>query len=68
MPQDAPVKDNTFIYILAHPNRDAAKKNWDAFRADPEWQKVQSESEKDGKLVDHVDSTYMTPTEFSNIK
>jgi NIPSNAP protein len=68
MPQDAPVKENTFIYILAHPNRDAATKNWDAFRKDPEWQKVQGESEKDGKLVDHVDSTFMTPTEFSKIQ
>ena len=68
MPQDAPVKENTFIYILAHPNRDAATKNWDAFRNDPEWKKVQGESEKDGKLVDHVDSTFMTPTEFSKIQ
>ena len=67
-PQDAPVKENTFIYILAHPNRDAATKNWDAFRKDPEWQKVQAETEKDGKLVDHVDSTFMTPTEYSNIR
>src|SRR5437764_10722818 len=63
MPQDAPVKDNTFVYILAHPNRDAATKNWEAFRADPEWQKVQGESEKDGQLVDHVDYTLITPTE-----
>ena len=68
LPQDAPAKDNTLIYILAHPSRDAAAKNWDAFRKDPEWQKVQAESEKDGKLVDHVDSTYMSPTEFSAIK
>ena len=63
-----PVKENTFIYILAHPNREAATKNWDSFRNDPEWKKVQTESEKDGKLVDHVDSTFMTPTEFSNIR
>jgi len=68
LPQDSPVKENTFVHILAHPNRDAATKNWDAFRKDPEWQKVQAESEKDGKLVDHVDSTFMTPTEFSKIQ
>src|SRR5215510_16315559 len=27
-PQDAPLKDNTIIYVLAHPSREAAKKNW----------------------------------------
>src|SRR5688572_3463094 len=28
IPQDAPSSQNTLIYILAHPSRDAAKKNW----------------------------------------
>src|SRR3989442_11514410 len=27
-PQDAPFKQNTLIYILAHPSREAAAKNW----------------------------------------
>src|SRR5262245_35661209 len=27
-PQDAPLKDTALIYIIAHPNREAAKKNW----------------------------------------
>src|SRR3954467_7308474 len=36
-PEDAPLAPNTLIYILAHPSREAAKKNWDAFRSDPEW-------------------------------
>src|SRR5947207_13713191 len=30
-PQDAPMKDNTLIYIISHANRDQAKKNWAAF-------------------------------------
>src|ERR1041385_2931949 len=37
VPQDKP---NTLIYIISHASRDAAKQNWDAFRNDPEWQKV----------------------------
>src|ERR1700745_2141359 len=41
VPQDAPASQNTLIYFIAHPSRDAAKKNWDEFRNDPEWQKVQ---------------------------
>jgi hypothetical protein len=31
VPQDAPNSQNTLIYILEHPNRDAAKKNWADF-------------------------------------
>ena len=40
VPQDAPLSQNTLIYVLAHPSREAAAKNWADFRADPEWQKV----------------------------
>ena len=67
-PQDPPRAGNTLIYILAHPSREAAKANWAAFRADPEWQKVAAESEANGKIVTHVDSVYMTPEDFSAIK
>ncbi len=68
VPQDAPLKDNELIYVLAHPSREAAAKNWDAFRTDPEWQKVSKASEADGKIVEKVDSTYMDATDFSAIK
>jgi hypothetical protein len=30
-PMDAPARDNTMMYILAHPSREEAKKNWDEF-------------------------------------
>ena len=39
-PQDAPFSENMFVYILEHPSRDDARKNWAAFQADPEWKKV----------------------------
>ncbi len=68
VPQDSPAKDNTLVYILSHPNRDAATKNWKEFRADPEWVKVSKASEADGKIVEKVDSTFMDPTDFSKIK
>jgi hypothetical protein len=67
-PQDSPQKDNTLIYILEHESRDAARKNWAAFAADPEWQAVAKASEADGKIVEKVDSTYMDPTDYSQIK
>jgi hypothetical protein len=68
VPQDAPSSQNTLIYILAHPSREAAKKNWAAFQNDPEWKKVQKESEANGKLVSNVVSVFMEPTDFSAIK
>jgi hypothetical protein len=67
-PQDNPLSKNTFLYILEFPSRDAAKKSWDEFRADPEWQKVQKESEANGKLVDHIESIFADPTSFSKLK
>jgi len=65
-PMDDPARSNTLIYILAHPSREAAAANWKAFQADPEWIEVKEKSEANGKLVEKVDSTYMTKTDFSN--
>ena len=67
-PEDAPDSQNLFIYILEHPSRQEAEKNWAAFQADPEWQKVKAESEANGKLVDHIDHYFMDPTSFSALK
>jgi hypothetical protein len=53
MPEDAPYSQNLFVYILEHPSRDEAKKNWDAFHDDLEWKKVKAESEAQDPLVDY---------------
>lgn len=68
VPQDAPLKENTLIYIIAHKSRDAAKASWDAFRNDPEWQKVAKESEKDGKINQKVESVFLDPVDYSKLK
>ena len=67
-PQDAPLSQNTLIYILQHANRDAAKKSWAAFQADPEWQKVSAESQVNGRIVAKADSVFMDATDYSAIK
>ena len=64
-PTDDPAKTNTLIYILEHPSREAATANWKSFEDDEEWKRVKAKSEENGKLVDHVDSTYMALTTFS---
>jgi hypothetical protein len=62
---DEPAKSSTFFYILEHPSREAAAANWKAFQDDPEWKKVKAKSEENGKLVDTIDSTFLTLTDFS---
>jgi hypothetical protein len=64
-PLDEPQKSDTLIYILQHPSREAAAANWKSFQDDPEWKSVHDKSEVNGKLVDKVDSTFMTLTDFS---
>ena len=64
-PTDEPLKGKTLIYILAHPSRDAATANWQAFRDDPEWQSVRDKSEANGKIVEKIDSTFLALTDFS---
>ncbi len=64
-PLDEPDKSNTLIYILHHPSREAAAANWKSFQDDPAWKSVKDKSEANGKLVDKVDSTYMSLTDFS---
>jgi hypothetical protein len=68
LPEDAPSSQNLFVYILEHPSRKEAEKNWAAFQANPEWQKVKAESEVNGPLVVHIDRYFMDPTTYSALK
>ena len=67
-PQDAPLSQNTLIYLIAHKSRAAAKESWAAFQKDPEWQKVSTESQVNGKIVAGVQSVFLDPTDYSPMK
>jgi hypothetical protein len=67
-PQDPPRSENTLIYLLAYPSRDAAKRSWDAFRNDPEWKKAAAESEVNGRIVSRVESVFLDATDYSPMK
>jgi NIPSNAP len=58
-------KPNTLIYVISHKDKAAADASWAAFRDDPEWKKVAEETQRNGKLVDKVESVYMTATDYS---
>ena len=56
------------IYMLAHESRAAAEASWKAFRDDPAWVKVKSDSEKDGPLTTKIESVFLTGTDYSPMK
>lgn len=65
LPMDEPEKGKTLYYILQHPSREAAVANWKAFGDDPEWKRVHEQTEANGTLVEKIDSTFLTLTDFS---
>jgi|SRR5215472_12387888 len=67
-PEDAPYSENMFVYILEHPSREEARRNWAEFQVDPEWKKVKADSETNGPLTSRMDSYFMDPTTFSALK
>jgi hypothetical protein len=66
LPKDG--SPNKLLYFLAHKSEAAGKASFDAFRLDPKWLAVKEASEKDGKIVDKVETMYMSPTNFSTIR
>jgi NIPSNAP len=65
--EDTPTWDNTFVFLLAHPSREEAKKNWDAMRADPEFQEI-VKSEEAEKTLEKAEVIHMRPADFSSMK
>jgi len=60
--------NNQLVYIIAHKSRDAAKDNWKAFGADPEWKEVAKASEANGKILAKApESIYLDATDYSPV-
>jgi NIPSNAP protein len=71
VPDDDPVWANTFIYLVAHPSLDEAKKNWAALHADPAFPEYRNQAVEIIEKVDEkyrVDEVYMRPTDYSAMK
>ena len=71
VPNEDPAWQNTFIYVVAHPGREEAKKNWAALHADPAFPQYRTAAvpliEKANDLF-QVDEIYMRPSDFSPMK
>jgi len=67
-PIDAEKRERTLVYLLAFPSKEAAAKSWQAFRDDPEWKSVREASERQGRLVEKIESVYLSPTDYSPMR
>ncbi len=56
------------VYLLAFPSQEAGVQSWKEFQADPEWKSVKTISEKDGPLVEKIESVFVKPTDYSPLK
>ena len=71
VPDDDPAWANTFIYLVAHPSQEEAKKNWNALHADPAFPEFRKQA---APLIEkvhegyRVDEVYMRPTDYSAMK
>src|SRR5215471_16683256 len=55
-------------YMLAWESMAEREKRWAAFLTDPEWIAVAAETEKDGQLVENINSQLLAPAAFSAVK
>jgi len=65
--QDAEGNDQ-FVVLLAGESFDSIQKSIAEFHKDNEWQRIEAETERDGKLRGKVESFKLTPTAFSRLK
>jgi len=64
-----PAWQDTFVYLLAHTDRQAAEANWKALHADPAFKPFRAAAapliqQKNGEYL--VDEVYMNPTGYSD--
>jgi hypothetical protein len=66
---DQPGAENTLIYFLSHASEEAAKKSFEAFRADPDWTAARNASEERAgsslTVPDGVKSVFFKATDYS---
>jgi hypothetical protein len=66
IPTDGSVKKRRkFVYLLKHPSRYEAYRNWTNFFNDREWEKVMDKPEFQGLLSEKPTSIFLTPNDYS---
>jgi hypothetical protein len=62
---DPPLSQNTFVYILSHESREAAKKSWAKVTSDPEFKSL---IERTGRMSTKAEVMFVKPTDYSPVK
>ncbi len=68
VPTEGPEAGKVLIYLLAFPSLEAKDAAWKGFGNDPAWKAAREASEKDGKIVEKIESTVLNATDYSAIK
>ena len=58
---------DTLVYLLSFPDRAAAEASWKGFMTDPWWAQI-LESEQKEPVTAKIDSTFLSPTDFSALR
>lgn len=61
-------ESNELVYILAFEDLAHRERAWQAFYADPEWQKARRASEAGGPLIERIVNKIWKPTPYSPLK
>lgn len=67
-PSEGEESNDTLVYILEHASRSAADASWQAFIADPEWDRVSKASNADGPILQGIERQYLRATEYSPLQ
>jgi hypothetical protein len=71
VPNEDPAWANTFVYLVSHPSREDADKNWKALHTDPAFPEYRDRAVPIIEKVDkkyRVDEVYMRPADYSALK
>ncbi len=58
-------QSNKLTYILSFDSMADREKKWASFGADPRWQEVRAETEKDGAFLTHITNAFLRTTPYS---
>jgi len=61
-------ESNALTYLIAWDSLADRDTKWNAFQADPEWQKKRAETEANGPIVAKIRNEILAPTSFSSVK
>lgn len=52
-------------YLVAYQSLADREARWGAFSADAEWQAIKRDTEKNGAIVENIQSQFLVPTDYS---